>query len=186
MYSKSKILCLVLGATVLACLVACSKRPQLTEEQRRCANLPEDGSVSSSVYWDCIKTLPPEMRARLCTLPGENKLFVASPECYETLPQVTISGYWLHGFEHSAFARNLDDLKFDPKGPSGAWLELSEEAERSVPPTPKYGHLRLYRVEFVGAESKGPGSYQYAYRTGAYVHGFTNIEEIPLSVVDPK
>ena len=102
--------------------------------------------------------------------------FDGSLECFKTLPEQPISGYWVVGHENSIFHadRPLEVWESDQ---SGAWLSLSEEAARAAK---SYfdGEPHLLEVEFIGVRPGRLGIYDYGFRDGAYMSKLLRANEI--------
>jgi hypothetical protein len=104
--------------------------------------------------------------------------FIGSPECFDSLPEEPISGYWVVGFENSVFYadRPLVIWELDK---SGAWLSLSRDAETAARPYFADGEPHLLKVEFIGVKPGRLGIYGgYGYRSGAHINRLLRADEI--------
>ncbi len=159
-------------------LYACDtpEKAQLRATEKYCYSL--DFATSNGNYFDCLKALPVKKRSRLCTVSlGGQRVFLGMPECYQTLPQKEVHGYWVRGFQLSEFHATLDAIA--SRSEAGAvFLELSARAHKEAEGYSPRRDPRVFEVTFIGVVSTAPGLYYLDADRGVYASSFTKINDI--------
>ena len=109
---------------------------------------------------------------------GGAQYFVGSPQCFGSLPQRTISGFWVVGHEYSVFYSALPSEIWE-LDPSATWLSYSEEAAQVAKRYLVDGEFHVLEVEFVGAASDREGHYGPGeFKSGVHISRLTRIAEV--------
>jgi hypothetical protein len=163
-------------SVLLLCACDTPEKAQLRATEKHCYSL--DFGTSGASYFDCLKALPVTKRSRLCTVSlGGPRKFLGTPECYETLPQKEVHGYWVRGFEQSEFHTKLDAIA-SRSDAGAALLELSTRAQREAEGYSQRLDPRVFEVTFIGVISTAPGLYYLDADRGVYASRFTQIADI--------
>lgn len=150
-----------------------------TASQKR-ISLPLVVALASFALVAACESREPALLASECSETiGGVQYFVGSPRCFESLPQATMSGFWVVGHEYSVFYSALPSEIWE-LDPSATWLSFSEEAARVAERYLGDGEFHVVEVEFVGAASNREGHYGPGeFRSGVHVSKFTHIAEVP-------
>ncbi|MEJ0099848.1 MAG: hypothetical protein WDO12_08950 [Pseudomonadota bacterium] len=105
--------------------------------------------------------------------------FQGSVECFRSLPQKRISGFWLTGNEFTAFFPTKPSA-FPLVGESFTTFVLSDAAWAAAKAKVRLGERQLFEVQFVGVEAYRLGYYAPGADTGVFAESFTSIKEITL------
>ena len=109
---------------------------------------------------------------------GGVQYFTGSPQCFESLPQRPISGFWVVGHEYSVFYSGLpaEIWELDPGAP---WVSYSEAGVQAAERYLADGEFHILKVEFIGAASDHDGHYGPGeFRSGVHISRLTHLEEV--------
>jgi hypothetical protein len=115
---------------------------------------------------------------------GGVQYFAGLPQCFESLPQRPISGFWVVGHEYSVFYPTLPSEIWE-LDPAATWLNYSKEGAQAAERYLGDGEFHVLEVEFVGATSDRDGHYGPGeFKSGVYISRLNRIAEVPN--VHPK